>query len=104
MTQRRRYIAFEVAANVNGASVSRAVNFLCANQPKSDRALVKLVLYDENSRLGLLRCGHRQLDQIKTSMAGADVGAKKPPFRVIGVSGTIKAAKRKFLAPRQEKD
>ncbi|MDI6883832.1 MAG: Rpp14/Pop5 family protein [Hadesarchaea archaeon] len=65
--------------------------------------LVKLALYDESSQRGLLRCGHHQLDEIKTSMAGAGEGAKGAPFRIIGVSGTMRAAKRKFLALAQEK-
>lgn len=99
MRQRRRYIAFEVAGNGSKGDVLRAVSSLRASQSKADRALVKLVLYDANSRRGLLRCGHRQLDEIKASMAGAEGGPKRMLFRVRGVSGTIRAAKRKFLTP-----
>lgn len=100
MKQRRRYLAFEVVGNVSKSDVLRAVNSLRARQPRADQARVKLVLYDASSQRGLLRCGHRQLDEIKASMVGAGGSAKKALFRTIGVSGTIRAAKRKFLTPR----
>ncbi len=103
MNQRRRYIAFEVIGDRSKGDVLRAVSSLRAGQPESDRALVKLVLYDASSQKGLLRCGHRQLDEIKASMVGAGGGAKKASFRTVGVSGTIRAAKRKFLMPLLEK-
>lgn len=99
MKQRRRYLAFEFRGRASRADVSRVINSLCALNPKIDRAMLKLVLYDVRSRRGLLRCGHRQVDEVKASVSGAKViGAKGVSFKVLGVSGTMRAAKRKFLA------
>ena len=91
MRKRRRYIAFESMRKASERDVLQAINFLRASIPKTEQSVLKLVLYDENSRLGLLRCGHKQVDEISALM---------PFFRVLGVSGTIRAAKRKFLASR----
>jgi RNase P/RNase MRP subunit POP5 len=67
--------------------------------------MLKLVLYNESSRRGLLRCRHGQVDEIKASISCAGkTGTKMLSFRVLGVSGTIRAAKRKFLVICQAKD
>lgn len=101
---KRRYIAFELLSAANKADVLRVINFLHARVQGVDPALLKLVFYDARSRLGLLRCGHLQVSEIKTSMSGAHtIEQKKVTFKVLGVSGTMRAARRKFLAPRQAK-
>lgn len=101
MRERRRYIAFESMGRASVSNVLQTINFLRASKPKVEQSMVKLVLYDERSRRGLLRCGHKQVDEIKASMSGAgEIGAEMISFKVLGVSGTIRAAKRKFLAAR----
>jgi RNase P/RNase MRP subunit POP5 len=101
MRKRRRYIAFESMREASVPDVLQTINFLRAGRPKAEQPMLKLVLYDENSRLGLLRCGHKQVDEIKASMSSAEENhAKMISFRVLGVSGTIRAAKRKFLMRR----
>jgi len=101
MRKRRRYIAFESVREASVQDVLQTINFLRASSPKMEQSMLKLVLYDENSRLGLLRCAHKQVDEIKASMSSAGENhAKMISFRVLGVSGTIRAAKRKFLASR----
>ena len=99
MRKRRRYIAFESMRKASVPDVLQTINFLRASRPKMEQSMLKLVLYDENSRLGLLRCGHKQVDEIRAAMSSAGENhAKMMSFRVLGVSGTIRAAKRKFLA------
>ena len=101
MRKRRRYIAFESTREASVSDVLRTINFLRASRPKAEQSMLKLILYDENSRRGLLRCGHKQVDEIKASVLSAGENhAKMISFRVLGVSGTIRAAKRKFLASR----
>lgn len=94
MRRRRRYIAFESVDETKIQDVLRTVGSLRASRPKLEQPNLKLVLYNENSRRGLIRCGHTQVEEIKASM---------PFFRVLGVSGTIRAAKRKFLVSSQAK-
>jgi RNase P/RNase MRP subunit POP5 len=105
MRKRRRYIAFELIKKASAPDVLQTINFLRASRPEMEQSMLKLVLYDENLRLGLLRCGHKQVDEIKASMSSAGENhAKIVCFRVLGVSGTIRAAKRKFLVSSQAKD
>lgn len=101
MRERRRYIAFEAVGRASVSDILQTINFLRASRPKTEQSMLKLVLYDTCSRRGLLRCGHKQVDEIKVSMSEAgEVSTKMVSFRILGVSGTIRAAKRKFLAAR----
>ena len=93
MRQRRRYVAFELGgASVSGSEMIRILDELSP-------APVKLILYDAESRRGLVRCGHAQLEEIKEALSKIEeIGGRKVSLKVLGVSGTIKAAKRKFLS------
>ena len=93
MGQRRRYVAFELGgANVSGSEMIRTLDELSP-------APVKLILYDAESRRGMVRCGHTQLGKIKEALSKIEeIGGKRVSLNVLGVSGTIKAAKRKFLS------
>ncbi|HID60432.1 MAG TPA: hypothetical protein EYP46_01055 [Hadesarchaea archaeon] len=93
MRERRRYIAFEITKETNTSELRQVINFFQNRTPKSEQSVLRLMFYNERSRRGLLRCGHRQVDGVKTSMLKSG-----KIFRVLGVSGTIRAAKRKFLA------
>lgn len=95
MRKKRRYIAFESIGGASASDVMLAVNSLRAGKPKPEQSMLKLVLYDPNSRKGLLRCGHMQVEETKAWMSNMSL-------RVLGVSGTIKAARRKFLVNSQK--
>ena len=98
MRKKRRYIAFETVENASTSDVLQTIGSLRATWPSAERYMLKLVLHNEHSRQGLLRCGHKQVEEIKALMTGVEkLGAKAVSFRTLGVSGTIKAAKRKFL-------
>ena len=102
MRQRRRYIAFElVGSRASKGDIMRAIGHsLHTRNPAFDWRMLKLVFHDVSSRRGLLRCGHRQVDELKAAMASiTKIGGGEASFVILGVSGTIRAAKRKFLAP-----
>lgn len=102
MRQRRRYIAFElVGSKVGKGDIMRAIGHsLHIHNPTFDRRMLKLVFYDVSSRRGLLRCGHKQVGELKATMANIKkIGGREASFVILGVSGTIRAAKRKFLGP-----
>ena len=97
MRQRRRYVAFELG----GEGVFRSEIARALDESSLARGLLKLIFYDGESRRGLVRCGHTQLGELKTALSKIEeIGGKKVSFNVLGVSGTIKAAKRKFLSQR----
>ena len=100
MRFRRRYIAFEVRGG--GASkdeLRKAIEqSLHVNCPKLDRTMLKLTFFEASSKRGLFRCGHTQVDELKTAISSiGKIGGRRESLGVLGVSGTIKAAKRKFL-------
>ena len=102
MRPKRRYIAFEVVgAKLSRSEVTRDIlNSLRGSSAFIDVGAVRLILYDAGSGLGLLRCGHKQVTQARAAMAKLKrIGGEEVSFSVLGVSGTIRAAKRKFLAP-----
>jgi RNase P/RNase MRP subunit POP5 len=107
MRPRRRYIAFEISGTKMGKNDVIEVlkySFRLLLNSELNRRLFKLVFYEASSQRGLLRCGHKQVDEVKTALTGKEkIGNKRVSFRILGVSGTIKAAKRKFLAPPQAK-
>jgi len=99
MRPKRRYIAFEVLdAKLSRSEITRAIlSSLRGSSDFIDTGIVRLILYNAGSGRGLLRCGHKQVGQVKAAMAELEVGKKKASLRVLGVSGTIRVAKRKFL-------
>lgn len=102
MRQRRRYIAFELIGSEAGkGDIMRTIcHSLYTRNPAFDRGMLKLVFHDVGSRRGLLRCGHRQVGELKAAMANIKkIGGRKASLVILGVSGTLKAAKRKFLGP-----
>jgi RNase P/RNase MRP subunit POP5 len=101
MRPRRRYIAFEIiGAEMSRNDVIKALDLAFRGTPnlQPNQSLLKLVFYDAGSQRGLLRCGHKQVDEVRAAITGGEIGEKKASFKVLGVSGTIKTAKRKFFA------
>ena len=106
MRPKRRYIAFEVVGMETGNNdVIKALHIRLGGNHNLEfnKGLLKLVFYDLGSKLGLLRCGHKQVNAVKAIITQVEIGDKKPSFKVLGLSGTIKAARRKFLANSQAK-
>jgi ribonuclease P/MRP protein subunit POP5 len=99
MRMRRRYIAFEIQGEeVSREELTRRINSAIKAMNLSGPNSVRLILYDTDSRRGLLRCGHLQLDDIKKILEDIkELGGKKAKVLILGVSGTIKKARKKFL-------
>jgi RNase P/RNase MRP subunit POP5 len=91
MRPRKRYVAFEVEEGK--LDVHRVVASIC-RELGVEPAEIKVVLYEAASGRGLLLCGHHLAGEVKRILLQGRI-----PVRLLGVSGTIRAAKRKFLAP-----
>jgi RNase P/RNase MRP subunit POP5 len=101
MRPRHRYVAFGVSgAKFSKGEVTRAItNSLRSLQDLGDTAAVRMIFFEAGSGRGLLRCGHKQVAQVKTAILKLkQIGDRDVSFSVFGVSGTIRAAKRKFLS------
>lgn len=93
MRRRWRYVAFRLRGGDWG-EIQRTIDHL---KGKIREPAVKLMEYSRETGCGLLRCEHLQLPRVKTEIS--EIG-KKIDVMVLGVSGTLKAAKRKFLPHR----
>jgi RNase P/RNase MRP subunit POP5 len=88
MRPRRRYIAFEVVAGANKQDVYRFAASICKILEIDQRG-IRIIANGIDFQYGLFRCIHSRTDEIKKIMARDD-----SPLQVIGVSGTIKGARR----------
>ncbi|MBL7118489.1 ribonuclease P protein component 2 [Candidatus Bathyarchaeota archaeon] len=101
---RRRYIVYQVLSEQELGrreileAVKESVGMLFGELGMS-RILITPIFYDETVREGILRCAHKNLWDLRAAIALVDqINSKKASILVKGVSGTIKAAKTKFLS------
>jgi len=92
MEQRRRYIAFRATGSYRVPDIYKATVHLY-RKLGADRNPLRLIHYDGNSQKGLFLCNHRQVGELRTAIENLS----GLPLRVLGVSGTIRAAKTKYL-------
>jgi RNase P/RNase MRP subunit POP5 len=94
--QRKRYIAFMATGDSSRAEISRLASGI---KFKHNCQSVKFIDFDRTSGFGILLCGHLELPAVK-SLLGQDKTGEKTQLEILGVSGTIRAAKRKFVPRR----
>ncbi len=92
MRRKRRYLVFEIDG---GLSEARRAAVALTGRLGVDKSEVKVILVDEISGKGLLRCSLDQMAALKRIITSKD-----PPIRILGASGTIRAAKRKYFSDK----
>lgn len=107
-TIKRRYIAFSVKKGYDFTR-KEVLNALPASilesRGSSDfrKRGLRLIMYDRRYGVGIIRCGHRDLGKVKSFLIDLkEISGRDVTVRVIGVSGTLKALKRKFLTKLKE--
>lgn len=61
-------------------------------------------LYDANEQTGVIKCKHDAVEQVRVTLSLIQqVGETKCIIKVLGVTGTIKSAKNKYLAFQSKK-
>ena len=103
-TFRRRYIAFRLTSTIAYSreaivgALLKTVLSLNQKEYPSDIKYIRVISYDVETGLGIIRCNHRLVDVLRSSfekMPATSIGLVSA--EVLGVSGTIKALKQKFL-------
>jgi ribonuclease P/MRP protein subunit POP5 len=102
---RRRYIAYEVVSeekvlidDLMNTIWHTVLNFLGEHGTSKTDMLIAKDTYDENKQMGLIRCSHDNVEQIRASLALIErIGDVRVVFKVLGISGTMNAAKMKFF-------
>lgn len=95
-TIKRRYIAFRTSAPLPYAKW-QLQRVLIARMPDPEvryARRLRVVEYDVTSGYGILRCGHIHLDATLRLLVATH---RELGIESIGVSGTLKALRRKFL-------
>ena len=96
---RRRYLAVKVDGD--GVFLRGDVETLVrdlASKGQVNITFLRLIEYDPETGLGIVRCSHRSVDEVRLSLsASVEVGKRRATVRIFGVSGTIRALRRKFM-------
>jgi len=108
LRDKKRYIAYEVISEskVDFDSVSNAIwysiiNFLGEKGAAEADAWVIKNAYDASKQIGILKCSHTDVENVRAAMALVQkVGESRAIVRVLGISGTIKAARNKFFGEK----
>jgi len=100
---KRRYIALEVigASKVSESEVitqTIRAHARYAGEKAFHKASPWVIEFDEESQTGIVRCNLGGLDDLRSSLALiTQIHGEPVIFRSIGISGTIKACKDKFI-------
>jgi ribonuclease P/MRP protein subunit POP5 len=108
----KRYIAYEIVSEkpvqykefVSAVS-SSMLAFL--GELGSSEAKVWFIhnLYNQENQRGLLKCTHDSVEAIRAVLSLITiVSESKSVIKILGVTGTIKSAKAKYLAPKDLRD
>src|SRR3989338_2434953 len=97
----KRYVVFEVISEhkVNYSDIIATIwvhmlNFLGDLEAGKAKVWTIKNLYDEEQQKGVIRCAHDHVEHVRTILALVQViGESKSVVRVVGVTGTIKAAR-----------
>jgi len=99
---KKRYIGFKVAAD--SLPSQREVLTLVVTELRTlgydpDPMLrVRILAYNEVTGVGMLRCDHRSVAKIRDAFHRVQAkSSSATTLRILGVSGTIRALRRKFL-------
>ncbi len=103
LREKKRYVAFRTCSEqpLKREEVVRAIwNEVLAFFGENAASEINLWVmnFEEASQKGFLVCSHREVGKVKAALALVSmVNGKKVFLQTLGVSGTIKALKRKFL-------
>jgi len=101
--ERNRYLAFETISDstFKRDEIIRAIQNSCLGflgELGTSKTGLWLMDWDGRKRKGILKVTHKTVDEVRASMALVkDIGRKPCILKVLGVSGTVKAAREKFI-------
>jgi len=98
---RKRYLVFKIKSeqSVNKRDVTDAVwNAVLKLFGEYGASQINLALieYDQEKSWGIIRCSRRTVEMVRASIASVtEINEKSVAIHVLGVSGTLKALRRK---------
>ena len=112
LRERKRYLAYQVVSDqkvefpeINNVMWYSIVNFMGEKGAAEADVWVIKNTYDEKKKMGLIKCAHTAVEDVRTALAFVNkIGENRLIIRVLGISGTMKAAKKKFFGERDLTD
>lgn len=104
LRERNRYIAFELVCEspVSRSEVVKAVwgtLLRFVGELGASKTALWVMDWDEEKKQGILKVNHSSLDEVRVALVLMTEASGKPViFRTLGVSGTVKKTKEKFLS------
>ena len=105
LRERNRYIAYQVVSEspINYSDLTNTIwhsllNFLGELGTAEANVWIVKNVYNEAKQMGLVKCKHIAVEQVRTALALIQrIGDVRVVVKVLGVSGTLKAARKKFF-------
>ncbi|WP_148883771.1 ribonuclease P protein component 2 [Thermococcus aciditolerans] len=104
LRDKHRYIAFQVIGErpFKKDEIKRAIwdtSISALGTLGSARAKPWFIKFDEKSQTGIVRVDRKHVEELRFALTlVTEINGSRAIFRTLGVSGTIKRLKRKFLA------
>ena len=108
LRERKRYLAFKVISeqklNYNDLSIAiwhAVLNFMGEfGTGEADIWIIK-DSYKDDEQTGIVKCDHLAVDKVRAALALVQrIGDTRVVIRVLGISGTINATKKKFFGEK----
>jgi ribonuclease P/MRP protein subunit POP5 len=102
---KKRYIVYQVISEnkIEFSDIVNAIwNSLLSFAGELNASLSRIWImkdtWDEEKQIGIIKCAHTAVELVRASLILINrIGESRVLIRILGVSGTIKAAKRKFI-------
>lgn len=108
LRSRRRYLAYQVISEQKIPFVDLVntiwhalLNFLGELGTAQAEIWIVRDTFDESKQIGLIRCGHTAVEQVRAALSLIQrIGDTRVVVKVLGISGTMKGAKKKFFGEK----
>lgn len=108
LREKSRYLAYKVFSekkiefsDLVNAFWHSSLNFLGESGTANANIWIMKTTWDEENQTGMIKCSHMDVEQVRTSLALIQrIGDMPVIVSVLGISGTMKAAKSKFFGER----
>lgn len=112
LRDRKRYLAYQVVSDskldfseINNAIWYSVMNFMGEKGASDADIWIIRNSYEEGRKIGLVKCSHTSVEDVRTALALVQkIGENRLIIRVLGISGTMKAAKKKFFGEKDLTD
>jgi len=114
LRERKRYLVFEIITPQNEEEKEESCCVNCESYVVNERDLLRaiwealyslfgdvgvaacniwLIDFDEKKGVGILRCSHRKVEEVRAALACIKIGGRPLCIRVVRTTGTVKAAR-----------